>query len=699
MKCVATLFLSALATCVAANPPPAPRRALSVDDYYDLQIATDVRISPDGTLAAFVVSKPNRVIDKVVGQIYLVRTNGGEAPRPLTYAPQSASHPSWSPDGRTIAFLATRPSVKDGSLGKPQVQILSLDGGEARAVTDLKNGVGDFRWSPDGSKLACVSSSNETDDAVATPDSREQTDIRRYTHALYRLNGRGDFESLHDHIFVVELASERVEQLTRGAGWADSDPQWSPDGKRIAFVSDRSGSYFDASHPQTKIWSIAASGDDAREVSIQEGTYQSPRWSADGKEIAFIGSEKEDGPNTVWVGPGDGGRARAVVKDIDGATHNFVWQRHTFYFLALDRGTEQGFAASSSTGKVTKLTSADWFITTFDINARGEVAFIANDFSQPPDVYAASRNFARIRQLTQLNRYLLNRVELATLDRLSYTATDGLALEGFLAKPYGWKTQGQYPMILMVHGGPNEMSGNLWLLHAQELAAQGFAIFLPNFRGSSGYGHAFQRAIAREWGGSAYTDIVSGVDAAINRNSWVDPDRLGVWGLSFGGYMTNWIIAHSRRFKAAVTESSISNLVSLEGTRDAFYGHAHDFGGDLLQDFAPYWEYSPLRCARYVSTPTLIVHGEADYRVPVEQAAQWFRALRYFNVPTEMVILPREPHTGAINGEPKHVVAVQQWTHYWFHKYLDRVDSAPTPDTLMPKAPDNSSTCPNVGQR
>jgi dipeptidyl aminopeptidase/acylaminoacyl peptidase len=223
-------------------------------------------------------------------------------------------------------------------------------------------------------------------------------------------------------------------------------------------------------------------------------------------------------------------------------------------------------------------------------------------------------------------------------------------------------------MILMIHGGPNGMYGTSWNLEAQAYAARGWAVLMTNPRGSSGYGEAFQRGVNLEWGGKAYTDIMSGVDAAIQKYPWIDGNRLGVTGQSFGGFMTDWIVGQTSRFKGAVTLSGISDLISVEGTRDAYYGHDRDFGGDLWKNFDLYWKYSPIRNAAHVKTPTLVLHGDADQRVPISQGEEFFRALYHFGVPTELVVFPREPHS--LRTEPKHAVEVLQWQIYWFDRYV-----------------------------
>jgi len=261
-----------------------------------------------------------------------------------------------------------------------------------------------------------------------------------------------------------------------------------------------------------------------------------------------------------------------------------------------------------------------------------------------------------------------------------FTGADGWNVDGFFMKPVGWQPGRKYPMILTIHGGPAGMFGYDWYHEFQVYAAHGWAVFFTNPRGSTGYGEKFERGIELNWGGKDYLDIMNGVDAALAKYPWVDTDRLGVTGGSYGGFMTNWIVSHTNRFKAAVTLRSISNFVSDDGTRDGAYGHADDFTGDIFDKFDLYWNASPLKYVKNVKTPTLVLHSDNDFRVPIEQGEQWFRALRHFGVPSEIVFFPRENHNLTRTGEPKHLVESINWQVYWFERYIDGNANAVPPD-------------------
>ena len=268
------------------------------------------------------------------------------------------------------------------------------------------------------------------------------------------------------------------------------------------------------------------------------------------------------------------------------------------------------------------------------------------------------------------------------MERLPYKSTDGWDIDGFLVKPVGWQPGKKYPMVLSIHGGPAGQYGVDWYHEFQVYAAKGWAVFFCNPRGSTGYGQKFERGIVNNWGGMDYQDIMAGVDAALKQNPWIDADRLGVTGGSYGGFMTNWIVGHTTRFKAAVTLRSVSNFISDDGTRDGAYGHEDDFKGFLFDDFDQYWNASPLKYARNVKTPTLVLHSDNDYRVPLEQGEQWFRALKHYGVNAELVIFPRENHNLTRTGEPKHLVESLNWQCYWFDRFLNGNADAKPPDTF-----------------
>ncbi|MBE3072792.1 MAG: S9 family peptidase, partial [Acidobacteria bacterium] len=349
--------------------------------------------------------------------------------------------------------------------------------------------------------------------------------------------------------------------------------------------------------------------------------------------------------------------------------------------LADTKGESHLYRVDLATQAVAAVTTGPRAIRQADIDdAAGVITYIANDATHADDIYVADAAGRNERRLTRTNDALLAQIDLQPIERIPFKSVDGWMVDGFLMKPAGWQTGKSYPMILTIHGGPNGMFGVDFSPEFRAMAARGFAVFFTNPRGSSGYGEAFQRGVALEWGGKAYQDIMAGVDAVLAAHAWIDRGRLGVMGHSYGGFMTNWIVGQTERFKAAVSLAGISDFVSVEGLRDGYYGHAKDFGGDLFRSFDPYWKYSPIRNAGNVKTPLLILHGDADLRVPLSQGEEMFRAVRHFGVTSELVIFPREPHS--LRREPRHQLEVLQWTLYWLDRFVNGNSSAPRPNEI-----------------
>jgi dipeptidyl aminopeptidase/acylaminoacyl peptidase len=642
-----------------------PRRGVTAEDYLAFETAGDPQISPDGKSVAYTVTTIDAKANRRMSRIWMAAIDGSQHTMPLTSEGTSSSSPRWSPDGRYLAFL----SARDGA--RAQVWLLSRNGGEARRVSNLENGASNLEWSPDGTRFVCLTRTG--------PAASKSSDVRHYTHANYKFNDSGWFDERRSHVVVVEEKTGAAHQITDGDNWNDTDPHWSPDSARIAFVSDRSGREFDFSH-NSDIWVVPATGGTPVKVSDHEGPDRNPRWSPDGKTIAFLGAvDEEDTPN-IYLAPAEGGKpSRAPDRNFDLLVAELTWAEggKALYFGSGVKGETHVFRMDAATGRVTALTSGPRNVHAFSLHPDGSLAYLANDFEHLDDVYV--RTGGNERQITHLNSALWSKLTLAKVERIPYKAADGFDIDGYFVKPVGWEAGRKYPMVLSIHGGPAGMYGVDWFHEFQVYAARGYAVFFCNPRGSTGYGRKFQRAVALEWGGKAYTDIMTGVEEALKRNPWVDRERLGVTGGSYGGFMTNWIITQTNLFKAAVTLRSISNFISDDGTRDGAYGHERDFGGDIFHNYDMYWKYSPLKYVAQVKTPTLVLHSDNDYRVPLEQGEQWFRALQHYGVTSELVIFPRENHNLTRTGEPKHLVESLQWQCYWFERFLDGNENARRP--------------------
>jgi len=680
MRTHARAALSAVVLClVFALPALGQTRGVTAEDYFAFEQLSDPRFSPDGSTIAFVVTTIDQKQNRRHSALWSVPADGSRAPMALTTAVQSSNSPRWSPDGKAIAFLSARPVAGDAAADTPRTQVwlLPTGGGEARRLTSLLNGASSFQWSPDGARLVVVSRSGPSDAA------KSPSDVRHYKNANYKFNDTGWFDDKRAHLWVIDAASGRATQLTSGDDWNDSDPQWSPDGRRIAFVSDRSGKAFDESH-DTDVWVVDANGGALTKISDHTTGDNSPRWSPDGQTIAFVSSVPETAHPKIWLAPGAGGAAsRLAVDGLDLIPGGLRWAENgrALYFEAGAKGTAQLYRVDLAARRAAPVTSGERTLRQADISDKsGKLAYAVNDPTHLDDLYVADLNGQNEKQLTHLNAGLWKQLTLVPVERVAFKGADGWDVDGFFMKPAGWEPGKKYPMVLTIHGGPAGMYGFDWYHEFQVYASRGWAVFFANPRGSTGYGEKFERGIALNWGGNDYVDVMNGVDAALAKYPWIDKDRLGVTGGSYGGYLTNWIISHTNRFKAAVTLRSLSNFISDDGTRDGAYGHADDFGGDIFEKHDLYWNASPLKYVKNVKTPTLVLHSDNDFRVPIEQGEQWFRALRHFGVPSEIVFFPRENHNLTRTGEPKHLVESINWQVYWFDKYLNGNANAVPPD-------------------
>jgi dipeptidyl aminopeptidase/acylaminoacyl peptidase len=616
---------------------------ITSSDYYRTISVSDPRLSPDGNWIAFVATRAEERSDHRRTTIWLVAADGSTMPRRLTTA-QNATHPRWMPGSDGVGFLSARPlpDALPHVAAKPQVYVLPLDGGEPRRLTNLKNGVTSFEFSPDGWKIACVSRTGSDDDHSS---GREESDVRDYVYPFYKLDSAGWFDRRRSHIWIVDLKTHQTRQLTSGNATDDLEPRWSPDGTRLAYVARR----LDGADAQTgDIWTIPAAGGEPMHISGDRRFPRSPRWSPDGARIAYIAEENASAVPKIWIAPAAGPGKSELATDEITFPSQIEWSDdgRALYADVPTRGSYRVFRVDLASRKATALTAARREVRHVHFT-RGVplMVYTASDATHPDDVYCARVNGHNERRLTNANRSLMDSTEFSGVEPMSYSGADGLTIEGFLLKPAGWQPGKTYPMILSIHGGPDGMAGFGWSEELQVFAAHGWAVFYTNPRGSTGYGEKFQRAVAREWGGKAYEDIVDGVDAALKKYPWIDPARLGVRGQSYGGFMTEWITTQTTRFRAAAALSGISDFVSDDGSRDGFYGHARDFGGDLFHNFDLYWKYSPVRYAQNVKTPTLVLHGANDQRVPLTQAEEWFRALKHFGVTSELVVFPREGHS------------------------------------------------------
>ncbi|HEY3119004.1 MAG TPA: prolyl oligopeptidase family serine peptidase, partial [Vicinamibacteria bacterium] len=487
------LAASLLSFSTAAAAPP---RTIRPEDYFALEAVSDPRISSDGARVAFVLTRVDGAKKQRRSAIWMALADGSRPPWPITTAPQSTTSPRWSPDGRSLAFLSARPSEDDSKgADKNQVHLLSLDGGEARRVTSLEDGVRAFAWSPDGSRLVCVARTPPAKDDLPF----ERTDSRRYTGIFYKLDGSGWDDGRRAHLFVVEVATGAARQVTSG-NWNDSDPEWSPDGTRIAFVSDRTSGETDWEGRHSDVWVVPAAGGAALRVSDHEEADTDPAWSPDGRTLAFFGSLAEGDHPKVYLAPSAGGApSRLASPRVDHLANHLSWEAsgRGLTFEAGARGVRHLFRLDLASKEVAPVTRGPRHVSQVDVSEKaGRMVYRVNDSNHPDDLYVADLAGQDERRLTKFNAPLLDELHLPAAERIVFKGADGWDIEGYLLRPAGFEAGRKYPMVMNVHGGPNGMHGHGWLFDAQCLAGRGYAVFMPNPRGSSGYGEAFQRAVA-----------------------------------------------------------------------------------------------------------------------------------------------------------------------------------------------------------
>jgi dipeptidyl aminopeptidase/acylaminoacyl peptidase len=635
-------------------PAPTSRSGKKLLGALDLMKVASVgspRISPDGSRVAYTVGEVKMEKDKewkTVTQVWVVPAAGGKASQ-FTRGDKNSTVPDWSPDGSTLAFLSDR--EKDG---ERQVWMMMANGGEAWAVTSHKGGVTGFRWSPDGKQLL-LSAADQPN-----KDEEDRKKVKDDTMVIDR-----DIKMTHLWTWNIETKAEK--RLTDG-NFTVSDAQWAPDGARITYTTRPTPKADDGS--LSDVWIMTAAGGEKQKLITVKGSSDNARFSPDGKWIAYTGTSDPAGVSTtfLYLIPVAGGTPRELSTKFDLSVGTPVWSRDgkTIFFSTNTLEAIEVYAGNILSGAVKQLSRRNGSTGITDISRNGTIVGTTSAANQPTEIYTTSPDYGSVKVLTDHNSWLRN-YELAETEIVKWKSKDGMEVEGLLTKPVGYVAGAKVPFLLNPHGGPTGASLNSFSNTVQVLAANGFAVLQPNFRGSTGKGLAFAQANKNTWGKGDYDDCMTGVDAMIARGI-ADPDRLGAFGWSYGGYMTFWILTQTDRFKAVSPGAAISNVYSMYSQNDIqrylrwFYSDKAPWEATDL-----YWDRSPMKYVKNVKTPTMIMHGQADTRVPIAQAQEFYMALREMNVPVEFVVYPRENHGFT---EPRHQMDRVRRYVWFFSKYL-----------------------------
>ncbi len=614
------------------------------------------RISPDGSRVAYIVSETKMDKDKLwksVDQLWVVPTDGpASAARQYTRGEESVSAVEWSPDGKTIGFLMDTGDEKDK---KPQVWFMYADGGEPWQVTKHKPGVRAFDFAPDGKTLALVAV--EAESAAHEQRTKDKDDAQVVDHDLKLAQ-----------LWTWDIATGQAKEIVKGK-FTVSDARWSPDGSEIAFTENPTPQLDDTWHQTAWIVNVA-NGEQHKLQGTSQYTH-TVRWSPDGKSIAFLTNEGNPEFHTsLNVARTDGSECRNVSDKFELNAAEPVWAADgkTIYFSTNTRESLEIFQVNAAAGPVEQITAKKGVLVLSQISKNGHTAVGTwTDPMHPVEVFRSDLRFGKVEPITNQNAWLKD-YALGETELIRWNSKDGTEVDGVVTKPVDFDASRKYPFLLNPHGGPTGASLLSFNPTEQVMAANGYLLLEPNFRGSTGRGEKYARANEKDWGGGDYQDDMSGVDAVVQKG-WADPDRLGAYGWSYGGYMTFWIDTQTDRFKAISPGAGLPDLYSMYSQTDIHNYLRLFFGLKAPWDnFDEYWKHSPMKYVDQVKTPTMILHGQADTRVPIAQAEEFYQALKERDLPVEFVTYPRENHGFR---EPRHIQDRMQRYLVFFGKYLN----------------------------
>lgn len=578
----------------------------------------------------------------------------------------------WSPNGTEFAYESKKGELAIFQLETKRVRILTQINHSSHFINHLaeKNII----WSPDGKFLAYLHSEPQE-------PHKDEKDLRIINTLSYKTKGGMGRPSYNDnrltHIYVIPAAEGEPILLTDGP-FNEHSISWSPDSSEIAFISNRTENSDD--NQFLNLWKVTLETKKVTRLTDDCGTAFQPKWSPDGQYIAYLATSKKISTNDstaedthIRIISSTGGKPEYISKSLDRRIENIRWNRDSkrIHFTAGDKGCTTIYQIFIKSRKIETLIDKNACITEYNIHPNGvDFAYVMSCVDFPSEIFLTKNKRQNTVQISYENDELIRNTKLQTASSFWFPSFDETLVQGWLIKPVDFDTKTSYPLVLVIHGGPHNMFGNEFDLRMQLLSSAGYAVLYINPRGSHGYGQAFTNGNLLNWGGGDYKDLMLGVDFVLKQNKWIDKDRLGVTGQSYGGYMTNWIITQTNRFKAAVSDGGISNLVSFSGTSLYHSLMESEFNGRAFKNYALLWQWSPLRNISNVSTPTLILHGETDNEVPLSQADEMYVGLKKCNVETTYVQYIGEGHGWRPDLTPKNRQDINKRMIDWFNKYI-----------------------------
>jgi dipeptidyl aminopeptidase/acylaminoacyl peptidase len=652
---VATVLFAFVLSLHAQTPA---KHAMTFDDLMAVQRVGEPQISPDGRAVVYTVGTADMDANRVAHDIWVVPTAPGSQPRRLTQTGHD-TRPQWSPDGKSIAFLSSRE-------GAPQVYVMSAQGGNAKKITSLSTGADNEKWSPDGRWVAFTSSvfPDCAGDACnrARDDAAEKSKVkaRVYDHLLYRHWVHWS-DGKRSHLFLVAANGGAPRDVTPRADYDvppdergdANDFAFSPDGKELCFtaVTDRP----EAISTNGDLFVVPTSGGEPKRITSNPGFDGHPSYSPDGRFIAYHSQKTPEYESDRWrlmLYDRTAGTDAEVAGSLDRNVDEIVWSPDSkeIYFTATSEAEQPIYEIAAAPGSTAQEILKDSFNESISFSKDGAtVAFLRSSVAAPAEVFASRSDGTGARQISTHNAARLASIDMSPPESFWYEGAGGTRIHGMLIRPPHFDPSRKYPLLLLVHGGPQSLWTDSWGYRWNEelFAAPGYVAVMINPRGSTGYGQKFTDEITDDWGGRVYEDLMKGVDYVIGKYSFIDQSRVAAAGGSYGGYMIDWMATHTGRFKVLISHAGVYDKTSMYGATEELWFEEHDMAGTPWTHPESYQKWSPSTYAGDLSkyrTPTLVICGELDYRVPYTQSLEFFTALQRQNVPSKLVVYPDEGH-------------------------------------------------------